>query len=216
MLYLRELIYEEKTLDDFDLESENSVFRSFYNILLETPGTRAIDRNAEENITGLLNDACYIFSLAMMLKRPHLKLGNFMDLCNQDDTYLVMTMVYYLLYSYFPDKDKNLNELAISIKKYMDDYSSYNGSVNMDFALEFVNNKELPPASFFNYYRPRRMTHELLNSSEILWIHQLHDCTKNDLKEFVCLWKEPQERNTLINYILNQIKNPATESDLPF
>ena len=51
MLLVRQLLYEEKTLDDFDIDNEDSLFFRFYNLLLKMDGTRETDFDVENNIT---------------------------------------------------------------------------------------------------------------------------------------------------------------------
>ena len=109
MLLIRQLLYKEKKLDDFDIDSEGSIFKIFFNLLLTMDGTRVTDMNVESNITSMFNDACYICTVSLLIKRPALQLGYFRELCNQNTfkgTYystndaradVVLCMVYFLL-----------------------------------------------------------------------------------------------------------------------
>ncbi len=72
---LRRLLYKEKTLDDFDIDSEGSIFNLFFEVLLTMDGTKVTDLNIEKKITDMFNDACYICTIALIIKRPALKLG---------------------------------------------------------------------------------------------------------------------------------------------
>lgn len=66
MLQIRPLLYEEKSLDDFNVDSENSIFKFFFNLLLTMEGTKVTDMNVERNITGMFNDACFICTVALL------------------------------------------------------------------------------------------------------------------------------------------------------
>lgn len=57
MLQIRPLLYEEKSLDDFDIDSENSIFKFFFDLLLTMEGTKVTDMNVEKNITGMFHES---------------------------------------------------------------------------------------------------------------------------------------------------------------
>ena len=109
MLLVRQLIYKEKTLDDFDIDSDESVFRLFYDLLLDRDGTRVTDSNVENNITNMFNDACFICNAVIQIKRPYLHYGYFYEVAScpksksQHNTPVpargdvVMCLVYFLL-----------------------------------------------------------------------------------------------------------------------
>ena len=42
MLLVRQLIYKEKTLDDFDIDGDESIFKLFFDLLLNMDGTRVV------------------------------------------------------------------------------------------------------------------------------------------------------------------------------
>ena len=74
LLETRDLFYKEKSLDDFDIDSDDSIFKSFYEILLRLDGTRIEDPDVEEIITDMFNDACYICTIVLLIRRPALKI----------------------------------------------------------------------------------------------------------------------------------------------
>ena len=43
MQLVRQLIYKEKTIDDFDIDSNKSIFKLFFDLLLNMDGTRVTD-----------------------------------------------------------------------------------------------------------------------------------------------------------------------------
>lgn len=49
MQLVRQLIYKEKTLDDFDIDSNKSVFKLFFDLLLNMDGTRVTDVDADKD-----------------------------------------------------------------------------------------------------------------------------------------------------------------------
>ena len=83
MLLVRQLLYKEKTLDDFDIDSDKSVFKLFFDLLLDMDGTRVTDGNVENNITNMFNDACFICNAVIQMKRPYLHYGYFRELASR-------------------------------------------------------------------------------------------------------------------------------------
>ena len=83
MQIVRQLIYKEKTLDDFDIDSDESVFKLFFDLLLNMDGTRVTDGNVENNITNMFNDACFICNAVIQMKRPYLHYGYFRELASR-------------------------------------------------------------------------------------------------------------------------------------
>ena len=77
MQLVRQLIYKEKTLDDFDIDSDESVFKLFFDLLLNMDGTRVTDYDADKKITDMFNDACFISNAVIQLKRPYMHYGYF-------------------------------------------------------------------------------------------------------------------------------------------
>ena len=108
MQLVRQLIHKEKTLDDFDIDSDKSVFKLFFDLLLNMDGTRVTDLDAEEKITDMFNDACFISNAVIQMKRPYMHYGYLYKLASStpiDKLYtpvpargdVVMSLVYFLL-----------------------------------------------------------------------------------------------------------------------
>ena len=48
MLLIRQLLYKEKKLDDFDIDSDTSIFKIFFDLLLTMDGTKVTDMKVEK------------------------------------------------------------------------------------------------------------------------------------------------------------------------
>ena len=213
MLYIRPLIYEEKSLDDFDIDSEDSVFNSFYKALLNLEGTKASDKNAEETITELFNEACYIITVANLVKRPELKLGLYIDFCVPDYICTVLIMVYYMLYDIKND-NKHLDALQNNIDHYIRE--NYNNQLLYDCFSDYWN-----PILFFPKsidFKPRTITNitETVDNLDDYWKKQILRSNEREIENFVCLWKEPHGRNQVIDVLLHVMNNYHISDDFPF
>ncbi len=74
MLLIRQLLYKEKKLDDFDIDSDTSIFKIFFDLLLTMDGTKVTDMNVEKTITSMFNDACYICTVSLLINRFAIRL----------------------------------------------------------------------------------------------------------------------------------------------
>ena len=222
MLLVRQLLYKEKTLDDFDIDSDKSVFKLFFDLLLDMDGTRVTDGNVENNITNMFNDACFICNAVIQMKRPYLHYGYFRELASRfspNDTYhspnparadVVMCMVYFLLEEHGDNAadlvrfkntiDTNLRERSReSNERYEQFYDAYYKSIPTYLTDEFV--VKLP------------ITQEDLK--HVCWSDISNNYDKQCLKDIVSFWRDPHERNMIIDDIEKEIKQNM-EDELPF
>ena len=223
MLLVRPLLYEEKTLDDFDIDNEDSLFYRFYNQLLKMDGTRVTDHDVEKNITSMFNDACYICTISLLIKRPELKLGYFRELTNQKrlmGTYYktnearadaVLSMVYFLL-KYCPEGNTNTNKLMTVIDTHLRERSNDSYERYEDFNYSCQSISMLTPG-FFN---KRTITAAVLKKEAIKWHEITNNYGKDELTSLILFWKEPQQRNLIIDAIEEEVNNSVFIDDLPF
>lgn len=212
MLLVRQLIYKEKTLDDFDIDSDESVFRLFYDLLLDRDGTRVTDSNVENNITNMFNDACFICNAVIQIKRPYLHYGYFYNLASStpnDKFYtpvpargdVVMCLVYFLLEEHgdnCADLERLKNTIETDIKKrcvennncfeYFSD--AYETSGPTYLSGDFVVKLPITPEDL----------------KRICWSDISNNYDKQCLKDIVCFWRDPYDRNMIINDIEKEIR----------
>ena len=220
---VRQLLYKDKTLDEFDIESEYSLFKCFYEVLLNLDGTRVTDLYVEKNITDMFNDACYICTVAMIIKRPYLKLGYFREICYQKkkSTYhssdemradIVLSMVYFLLEKYIEGSDNTKKLMSVinsDLRKRSND--SCETYEKFFYACEpFVG--MIPPG----YFNKKTITSEELNNMNIDWKIITDNFDKNKLTELVSFWSEPHQRNLIIDNIESNVNSYLFDDDLPF
>lgn len=225
MLLVRQLLYKEKSLDDFEIESEHSIFKLFFEQLLTMDGTKVTDLNVEKNITSMFNDACYICTVALIIKRPALQLGYFRELCNQKTfkgTYystnearadVVLCMVYFLLKHCCEGDDNTKNLMAVidtnlrersresyyRYERFFDACNSFQGML------------------FPGYFNKVTITPEVLSSMDTEWKTITRNYDKKQLTELVSYWKEPRQRNLIIDAIEAEVnRTHFDEDDLPF
>lgn len=220
MLLVRPLLYEEKTLDDFDVDNEKSVFMLFFDLLLQIDGTRVTDVDAEKKITQMMNDACFISNAVIQMKRPYLKYADLRNLASRPTpdskssdparADIVMCMVYLLLEEHGDDSPclkrfKSIIESKIkgrcqqSKERFEMFFNKYFDSEPTYLSGEFV--VKLP-------ITPERL-------KRVCWSDISNDYSKERIKDIVSFWNDPHDRNLIIDDIESEIKR-NTEDDLPF
>ena len=222
MLLIRELIYDEKTLDDFDIDSDESVFKLFFDLLLNMDGTRITDGDAEKRITGMFNDACFICNAVIQMKRPYLQFRYLRELVSHDYTDgdlpfsnfvradTVLCMVYFLL--------EELGEKTADIERFKTMISSHlyetGGEIRSRYeAFGNAYNNSNPTYLSGEFVVKIPITEEKLK--RICWSDKTKNYDKEILKDIVSFWRDPHDRNLIIDDIEKEIEQ-NTEEELPF
>lgn len=221
MKIVRPLIYKEKMLDDFDIDNDKSVFKIFFDVLLTMDGTRVTDVNVEDNITGMFNDACYICNVVIQIKRPYLHYGMFKEIASRDTNggyyyptstrvNVVMSMVYFLLEEHGDNSadltrfkrilSKDLKENSIESRECFERLeTAYEGSGPTYLSGDFVVKQPIKSEDL----------------RKINWAVISENYNKQSLKEIVCFWNDPEDRNLIIDDIEKEL-NGNVEEELPF
>lgn len=215
LLEARDLFFKEKSLDDFDIDSEDSIFKSFYEILLRLDGTRIEDPDVEEIITDLFNDACYICTILLLIRRPALKIGNFRHFCVTDETRHysfatedaradeVLCMVYFLL-MYCGTKTSETSQFLLVLAKHLKEHSDHSYETYEHFFEKCRDFLYIFPTSDFNQ---RILAFDEFDTvgREPDWKSITNHYNKKDIKEIVECWKDPQQRDIVIDDIVSEI-----------
>ena len=222
MLLVRQLIYKEKTLDDFDIDSDESVFRLFYDLLLDRDGTRVTDSNVENNITNMFNDACFICNAVIQIKRPYLHYGYFYEVAScpkpksQHNTPVpargdvVMCLVYFLLEEH-GDNCADLKRLKNTIETDIKKRCAENNNCFEYFSEAYESSGPTYLSGDFVVKLP--ITPEDLQ--RVCWSDISNNYDKQCLKDIVCFWRDPHDRNLIIDDIEKEIKQNM-EDELPY
>lgn len=210
---LRRLLYNEKSLDDFDIDSEGSIFNLFFEVLLTMDGTKVTDLNIEKKITDMFNDACYICTIAFIIKRPALKLGHFRELCSQTDKQVsnearadeVMCMVYFLL-KYFYERNNTTDSLVSVIDKDLrnrsrESYETYESFFNACSSCE-----SRIPSGYFNQIilNPDQFYED---DGEVDWKDLTDTYNRTIIKDLVNCWKDAIQRDIVIDDMVNEVES---------
>lgn len=217
LLEARDLFYKEKSLDDFDIDSEDSPFKSFYEILLTLDGTRIEDPDVEGIITDMFNDACYICTIALLVRRPALKIGVFRQYCVTDETRHysfakedaradeVLCMVFYLLMD-CKTKTSETEQFMSVLNKHLREHSNHSYETYERF---FDRCKD-----FLYIFSTSEFNQRVLAFDEFDWVGREPDWksitnhyNKKDIKEIVECWKDPQQRDIVIDDIVSEVNS---------
>lgn len=216
MLLVRPLLYDEKTLDDFDVDNDESVFKLFMDLLLQIDGTRISDANAETKITEMMNDASFISNAVIRKKRPYMKYGDFRkqisrptsNANNKEPAHadIVMCMVYFLLEEH-GDDCPDLKRFKRAIES---DVTEHNEELFRKFDDKYFGSGPTYLTDKFVVKLP--ITPDRLK--RVCWSDISNDYDKKYLEEIVSFWDDPHERNLIIDDIESEIKRNTEE--LPF
>ena len=222
MLIVRQLLYKEKTLDDFDIDSDKSVFKLFFDLLLNMDGIRVIDVDADKKITDMFNDACFISNAVIQLKRPYMNYGNLYKMAScptpNDRSYtpvpsrgdIVMCLVYFLLEEH-GDICTDLERLKNTIENDVRKRSEENNNCFEYFSDAYENSNPTYLSGEFVVKLP--ITDDDLR--QVCWSDISNNYDKQCLKDIVSFWRDPHDRNLIIDDIEKEIKQNM-EAELPF
>lgn len=222
MLLVRQLLYKEKTFDDFDIDSDKSVFKLFFDLLLDMDGTRVTDVDADKKITDMFNDACFISNAVIQLKRPYMNYGNLYKLAScptlNGRSYtpvpsrgdIVMCLVYFLLEEH-GDNCADLERLKNTIENDVRKRSVENNNCFEYFSDAYESSEPTYLTDEFVVKLP--ITDDDLK--QVCWSDISNNYDKQCLKDIVSFWKDPHDRNLIIDDIKKEIEQ-NTEDDLPF
>lgn len=219
MLLIRELLYKEKTLDDFDIDSDSSIFKTFMECLFNCDAIKLTEKYVDKNITDMFNDACYICTIALIFKRPFLNLGVFREIAygktnnstNELRANAVLSMVYYLL-KITCELNERTKELMNTINNHLRECSPNSNKTYYEF---FNKCDSLNIKLQEGYFKPVIITKELLDSHNFRWKRITSGYNKNKLESLVCFWKDARQRNLVIDYIEKEIQTEI-DTELPF
>ena len=115
----RALFYEEKTSEQFDTNSDSSLFSSFYNNLnkLNIAPQTMFDWTVEYQLTNIFNHACYISTVAPLILFPDKTKMEEIFGPTSGETY---AMAYIMLRDFHPQRDET------RIKRMLDTIRNYN------------------------------------------------------------------------------------------
>ncbi len=126
----RQLVYTNRqSLDDFDIDSDESVDAVFFERLSTLSGLNDSFVGIEKTYLNIFNDAYYICTLLMMERRPQLCYYDFLRIANQGFEFMgipnlrtvtVLSMVSYLLKHVDGQLPKNQNLAKQQIDDYLD------------------------------------------------------------------------------------------------
>lgn len=219
ILVLKKLFYADKPFEGFDIDSKDSIFRVFFNELLHTKGTRINDKFLEENLLNLFNDACAVGTLATIIKRPYLKIGDFLNTFNSNLAGLpesgeqraeeVLCLAYYLLKLSGYDSDE-LNRFYKNVCNYFGQFHKFESTeLFSNLRHRIVSAPLIPPKGFI---KRRVLTKDVLSNFYIDWIEATDILDFREIDAYLELCKTPQEHNLIIDSIISCIRRTQYES----
>lgn len=223
ILVLKELFYADKPFESFDIDSTDSIFRVFFYELLHTKGTRINDKFLEENLLNLFNDACAVGTLATIIKRPYLKIGDFLNAFNSNLAGLpesgekraeeILCLAYYLLKLSGYDSD-DLNRFYKNVYNY---FGPFHKSESSEFFSKLGRKIALAPLTPPKGFIKRRvLTKDVLSNIYIDWVEATGLIDFKEIDAYLELCKTPQEYNLIIDNIISRLRHTQYEYNIDF
>ena len=223
ILVLKELFYADKPFESFDIDSIDSIFSVFFKELLYTKGTRINDKFLEENLLNIFNDACAVGTLATIIKRPYLKIGDFLNTFNSNLAGLpesgeqraeeVLCLAYYLLKLSGYDSD-DLNRFYKNVYNYFGPFHKSEGSEFFSKLGRKIASAPLTPPKGF--IKRRVVTKDVLSNIYIDWIEATGLIDFREIDAYLELCKTPQEYNLIIDNIISRLRHTQYEYNIEF
>ena len=219
---LKELFYADKPFESFDIDSTDSIFNVFFKELLHIKGTRINDQFLEENLLNLFNDACAVGTLATIIKRPYLKIGDFLNTFNSNFAGLpesgeqraeeVLCLAYYLLKLSGYDSD-DLNRFYKNVYNLFGPFHKSESSELFSKLGRKIASAPLP--SPIGFIKRRVLTKDILSTIYIDWIEVTNFFDLREIDAYLELCKTPQEYNLIIDNIVSRLRHTQYENNIP-
>lgn len=176
MLLPRNLIYQEKALEEFSVRKPDSIFAAIYKQLKGIDGMRPSDVGAKRQIEEVLNDACYIVTDALRQPNVDLLLGEYHESVNYDvvennwhsprpwqHVDATLAIVYVLLRAIHPEREE-LNEMIAAIATYL--RKEPGPSFLFDSFYKIAENAKWTHYLVEDAFAPIHLDEELLNQTQ--------------------------------------------------
>lgn len=201
----RHLIYEEKSLDFFKIDDENSIFSAFTCALLHINGRRTSNPGIETTITSMFNDACYICTLAMSVEYPYLYYGDYRayisDMNSSRKAYMARTDIVMLMVMCLFENTIGLPDNVRRLSTIIDKDVNIESSSVAKILYHYMKDKKWNiDGSFFSKRIP---TKEFLDSQN--WFLLTKQFNIDEIEKVVNYWTIPKEQIMVIDSIEKQV-----------
>ena len=204
----RALFYEEKTLKQFDTDSDSSLFCHFYDILtnLNIAPEEQFDWTIEHQLTCIFNHACYISTVAPLILFPDKTKMEEIFGPTWGETY---AMAYIMLRDFHPQREQT------RIKRMLDTIRNYNTgdffrqTEGKNFA-NFIQKYDEDP---FTGTLPETFLTRRVLTADILAAMNLRNITdtynKEKITELAGYFGNMQQRNLLLKHIEAEVSQDS-------
>lgn len=200
----RDLFYEEKTFEQFDIHSDNSLFSHFYNILLDldlAPQT-IFDWTVEYQLTCIFNHACYISTVSPLILLPEKEKMTEIFTPTWSETY---AMAYIMLRDFHPQCEQTRTKRMLSAIR------NYN-TENFESFIQKYDEKPFTGTLPETFLTRRVLTADILAAMNFRNITDTYN--KEKIAELAGYFGNMQQRNLLLEHIEAEVSQDSgiTES----
>lgn len=235
MYKLRKLLYDEKTLSNWEIDTESTLSNAVYSCISDKDGYRPLDKGCEENICIFFNDATFMcIQILYCYDKPHYRIGDLLESIEEcfdrrrlkiqywEDAHQysieVLVAAYYFLTNLTGYKENNLlTKTASEIDKALrnDDYGNW---LFKKFFEKMEHLFVLPDSGFDENFKKKELSIDDL--AKVDWYEITNEYDIDRIRFVVrCLGNDDTEKLNVINAIEQHVRNTEQndqEANLPF
>lgn len=204
----RDLFYEEKTFEQFDTNSDSSLFSHFYNILLDLSIApfRMFDTTVEHQLTCIFNHACYISTVSPLILLPEKEKMTEIFTPTWGETY---AMAYIMLRDFHPQRDGTpIKRMLSAIRNYnTENPFRQHDAENFESFIQKYDENPFTGTLPETFLTRRVLTADILAAMDFRNITDTYN--KEKIAELAGYFGNMQQRNLLLEHIAAEVSQDS-------
>ena len=204
----RDLFYEEKTYEQFNIHSDNSLFCSFYSILIDLniAPFRMFDTTVEHQLTCIFNHACYISIVSPLILLPEDVKMTEIFTPTWGETY---AMAYIMLRDFHPQRDETpVKRMLSAIRNYnTENPFRQHDAENFESFIQKYDENPFTGTLPKTFLTRRVLTADILAAMNFRNITDTYN--KEKIAELAGYFGNMQQRNLLLEHIGAEVRQDS-------
>lgn len=204
----RDLFYEEKTFEQFNIHSDSSLFCRFYSILLDLSIApfKMFDTTVEHQLTCIFNHACYISTVAPLILLPDKTKMEEIFGPTWGETY---AMAYIMLRDFHPQREQTRTIRMLSaIRNYSTgDFFRQHDAENFESFIQKYDENPFTGTLPETFITRRALTADILAAMNFSNITDTYN--KEKIAELAGYFGNTQQRNLLLEHIEAEVSQDS-------
>ena len=204
----KDLFYEEKTYEQFNIHSDNSLFCSFYSILIDLniAPFRMFDTTVEHQLTCIFNHACYISIVSPLILLPEDVKMTEIFTPTWGETY---AMAYIMLRDFHPQRDETpVKRMLSAIRNYnTENPFRQHDAENFESFIQKYDENPFTGTLPETFITRRVLTADILAAMNFRNITDTYN--KEKIAELAGYFGNMQQRNLLLEHIGAEVRQDS-------